>query len=281
VELLIASNGFKGTWPAIEYGAWLGKTLEMRVALLGINEKLNPAQIDDHHPLEELFGRAVELFKEHGLEYGLEVQNGKAEDVITARAAQTDCIAVLGPMGRPQILRLIYGRSIHRLIEQISGTIIYVPRTCLPLKGILICVGGLGYEVTAENQAMRLAAKVKVPVTLMHVIPPMDLIYPSTSEVRKGGTKHLAESNTLPGRALRKGLELAEAAGLDARLKVREGSIVEEILKEMKAGQYDLVCMGSPLSTKALRQMYAPNVAAEVAEEASCPILVARHRRED
>jgi nucleotide-binding universal stress UspA family protein len=281
VELLIATNGFKGTWPAIEYGAWMGATLQMPVVLLGINEKLNPAQIDDHHPLEELFSRAVELFKEHGLEYSLEVQNGKAEDVITARAARTECMAVLSALGRPQIQRLIYGRSIHRLIENISGPIVYVPRACLPLKRILICVGGLGYEVTAENQAIRLAARVKVPVTLLHVIPPMDLNYPSASEVQKGGTRHLAESNTLPGRALRKGLDLAQAAGLEATLKVREGNIVEEILREVKTGSYDLVCMGSPLSSKSLRQLYAPNVAAEVAEAAMCPILVARHKLED
>ena len=51
MELLIATNGYKGTWPAIEYGAWLGRTLGLKVNLLGVTETLNPAQIDDHHPL--------------------------------------------------------------------------------------------------------------------------------------------------------------------------------------------------------------------------------------
>jgi nucleotide-binding universal stress UspA family protein len=76
-------------------------------------------------------------------------------------------------------------------------------------------------------------------------------------------------------------VELAQAQGLEATLKIREGTIVEEILTEIKAGQYDLVCMGSPFSAKSLRQMYAPNVAAEVAEVTHCPTLVARHQRED
>ncbi|MGE5249423.1 MAG: universal stress protein [Bacteroidota bacterium] len=280
MQILIATNGFKGTWPAIEYGAWLGAALRLPVLLLGITEKLNPAQIDDHHPLEELFSRAVELFTQNQLEYSLEIQNGTAEPVIVSRAAAGECITVLGPLGRPHIRHLIYGRSIHRMIEQIAGPLVYVPNACLPPKSILICVGGLGYEVTVENLGIRLAGLVKARVTLLHVIPPMDLNYPTAREVKKGGTQHLAESNTLPGRALRKGLELAQAAGLQSMLKVREGNIVEEILKEMSAGGYDLVCMGSPLSTKALRQMYAPNVAAEVAEEARCPILVARHRLE-
>jgi hypothetical protein len=37
-ELLITTNGFKGTWFAIEYGAWLAEILRMKISLLGINE---------------------------------------------------------------------------------------------------------------------------------------------------------------------------------------------------------------------------------------------------
>ncbi len=279
MELLIVTNGFKGTWPAIEYGAWLGKTLGMRVTLLGATEKLNPAQIDDHHPLEDVFSRAVELFQQNGLEYSLEVQNGNAEELIPRKSAQSDYITIISPLGRPQIHRWLAGRSIHHLIEQVAGPIFYVPETHLPLQNVLICIGGLGYEVTAENLAVRLAGLSQARVTLLHVIPPMDLDYPSARDVQKG-SGHLADTNTLPGRALRKGLELAQTAGLNVTMKVREGIIVEEILAEVKKENYDLVCMGSPFSTSSLRQMYAPNVAAEVADSVHCPILIARHQRD-
>jgi nucleotide-binding universal stress UspA family protein len=280
VELLIATNGFKGTWPAIEYGAWLGRILGLQVTLLGVTEKLNPAQIDDQHPLEDVFSRAVELFQQSGLNYILEVQNGDTEEVVPRKAQEGDFITVIGPLGRPQFRRWLTGRSIHHLIEQIAGPIMYVPEARLPLQNVLICVGGLGYEVTAENLAVRLAGLTQARITFLHVIPPLDLDYPSAREVKKG-SGHLADTDTLPGRALRRGLELAEAAGLNATLKVREGNAVEEILAEIKAGDYDLVCMGSPFSTNALRQMYAPNVAAEVADFVHRPILIARHKRED
>ena len=280
MELLIATNGYKGTWPAIEYGAWVGKTLDLRVTLLGVTEKLNPAQIDDHHPLEDVFSRAIELFQQNGLEYSLEVQNGDAEEVIPRKAKQGDYITIASPLGRPQIRRWLAGRSIHHLIEEVNGPIIYVPEIRLPLKNVLICVGGLGYEVTAENLALRLAGITEARLTLLHVFPHVDLDYPTAREVRKG-IGHLADTNTLPGRALRKGLDMAHAAGIDAKMKVREGNIVEEILDEIKTGKYDLVCMGSPYSTNALRQMYAPNVAAEVADVSLGPVLIARHKRED
>ena len=61
-ELLIATNGFKESWPAIEYGAWFAKSMQMKVTLLGVTEKLNPASIDDHHPLEDIFESAVNVW---------------------------------------------------------------------------------------------------------------------------------------------------------------------------------------------------------------------------
>jgi nucleotide-binding universal stress UspA family protein len=280
MEILVATNGYKGTLPAIEYSAWLGAILKLPVTLMGVSEKINPAQIDDPHPLEEIFGQAVEIFARSGAEYRLEIQNGAAENLIARKAAQGEYITVLGSLGRPQIRHMLQGRSIHQMIEQITGPVINVPQACIPPSSVLICVGGLGYEIAAENLAIRLAALAKARLTLLHVIPPMELNYPSSRAIQQGA-KHLADTDTLPGRALRAGLELAQAQGLQANLKIREGNIVEEILGEVRAGDYDLICMGSPFSTHSLRQMYAPNVAAEVAEQAACPTLVARHKRED
>lgn len=280
MELLIATNGFIGTWPAIEYGAWLGKALGLKVNLLGATEKLNPAQIDDHHPLEDVFSRAVEVFEQNGLEYSLEVQNGDAEDLIPRKAQMSDYLTILGPLGRPQLRRWLTGRSIRQLMEQINGPIMYVPESRLPLRRALICVGGLGYETTAENLAVRLTSLAQASISLLHVIPPLDLDYPTARAVIKGA-EHLVDSETPIGRALRSGVERAHASGQEAEVKVREGNIVEEILAEIKLGDYDLICMGSPLSTHALRQLYAPNVAAEVANSANRPILIARYQREE
>lgn len=277
-DILIATNGFKGTWPSIEYGAWLAATLKMKVSLLGVTESLSPAAIDDHHPLEDIFARAVELFRQNGLEYRLEVRNGDAEQVIPRKAQEGDFITVLGPLGRPQLRRWLTGRSIRHLMEEISGPILYVPVPRLPLKKLLICVGGLGYEVTAEHLAMHIAMKARPEITLLHVVPPMDLDYPTARAVRENW-QHLEETDTPVGRSLRKALEIAKEDGLTATVKGRKGNIVEEILAETKEGNYDLLCMGSPYSAHTLRQLYAPNVTAEVADGVPCPVLMAR--RED
>ena len=276
---LIGTNGFKGTWPAIEYGAWLAGAMKLKVTLLGVTENLNPAAIDEHSPLEDVFQRAVGLFKEKGVEYSLEIQNGNAEDVISETANNGDYLTIVGPLGRPQFRRWLSGRSIRHLIETIKGPILYVPEARLPLKKILISIGGIGYEVAAENLAFDVAKAVGAAVTIMHVIPPTNLDYPSTRGVREH-REDLAQTNTLPGRGLRTALEIAQQEGLKANATARQGHIVEEILAEVREGNYDMVCMGSPYSASGLRQYYSPNVTAEIAEAVHCPVLTARYKRE-
>ena len=275
-ELLIPTNGFKGTWAAIEYGAWLAELMQAKATLLGVTETLSPAAIDDHHPLEDIFANAVELFQKMGVEYSLEIRNGQAEEVIPARANQGNFLTVVSPLGRSRLRHWLTGRSFRVLMEEIKGPILYVPEIRLPLKNLLISAGGLGYEVDAENLALQVATLSRADVTLLHVIPPTDLDYPTTRDMREHAGD-LQDTDTLLGRSLRKGLEIAKAAGLNAKLVTRQGHVVEQILAEVKSGNYDMVCMGSRYSARALRQLYTPNVTAEVAEAAHCPLLTVRH----
>ena len=276
-EVLIATNGYKETRMAIEYGAWFAAKMRTKITLLGVTEDLSPAAIDDHHPLEDIFEEAVSLFKDKGVEYSLEVQNGEAEQVIPEKANRGDYITVVSPLGRPPIRRWLTGRSIRPLMEKIKGPILYVPQIRLPVRKMLVSIGGLEYAESAESLAFQIGTACRAEVAIMHVIPPTDLDYPSAREVWEHADD-LAETDTLPGRSLRKGLELAKQAGLTARIVTRKGDVVEQILAEIREGDYDIVCMGSSYSAHSLRQLYAPNVTAEVAEAAHCPVLTARYK---
>lgn len=275
-ELLIATNGFRTTWTGVEYAAWFASSMRMKVTLLGVDETSRSAAIDEHHPLEEFFARAVALFEKNGVEYSLEIRNGNAERVIPEKANQGNFLTVVTPLGRSRFRHWLIGRSFRGLMEEIRGPILYVPAIRLPLKSLLISAGGLGYEVDAENLALQVATVNRADVTILHVIPPTDLDYPTTRDVRQHAGD-LQDTDTVLGRSLRRGLEIAEAAGLNVKLSTRHGHVVEEILGEVKQGNYDMVCMGSRYSAHALRQLYTPNITAEVADGVNCPLLTVRH----
>ena len=280
-EILVATNGYEKTWPGIEYAVWLGMSTGVPVTLIGIIEQKQRPNIDEEaHPLENIFSRAVALFKEKHLRYHLEILEGHAEDVIPKKAKEKDFLTVLTPLGRPPLRRLLLRRSFHQLMADIEGPIIYVPSACIPPTHILVCLGGLGYGVTAEELGLEIAAKVRSPVTLLHVVPPIGLDYPESRAVREN-LDRLTDTDTLLGNTLRMALEEARNKQLKADLKIRQGNVIEEILAELKEGDYDLVCMGSLYSAHGLRQIYAPNVTAEVAEVIGCPVLTVRFKPQD
>ncbi len=278
-ELLLATNGFESTWPSIEYGAWVAASTGMPVTLLGIAEHMPGTPPDHKYPLEEILARAAKLFEQKGVSYTSEIQNGDAEKIIPFKAKEKDCITVIGPLGRSPLRRFIMRRSIRHLMAEISTPILYVPKARLPLKKMLVCIGGLGYEITSEHLGLRVGVMSRADVTLLHVAASVDLDYP-TARVEREQWQDLIHTETPAGRSLRQALETAQAAGLNANVKARQGNVIEEILAEIKDGDYDLVCMGSQYSAHTLRQMYMPNITEEVAESAQCPILTARYNPE-
>ena len=68
-ELLITTNGYKGTWSAIEYGVWLAEAMQLKVRLLGVTENLEilrRSMIIIRWRMS--LRRAIELFEQKGIE---------------------------------------------------------------------------------------------------------------------------------------------------------------------------------------------------------------------
>jgi nucleotide-binding universal stress UspA family protein len=126
---------------------------------------------------------------------------------------------------------------------------------------------------------LMIADAARASVTLFHVVPPIDLDYPVANDLQDHW-KELLESDTLPGRNMRSALEIVKEADLPVEVRIRHGNVVPEILDEIRDGDYDMICMGSPHSAHGLRQLYVPNVTAEVAEAIQFPLLTARYMLE-
>jgi nucleotide-binding universal stress UspA family protein len=275
-HMLLFTNGNESTWPSIEYATWIAAKMRTPLILIGVLEERG-----GDIAVEDIFSRAVTLFQENKIEYSLQLESGHVEEIISRKAAsELTELVVFGPFGRPALRRFLMGRSFRHLLAEISTPILYVPTVRLPLRKMLICLGGLGYGLTAEHLGVKLARVTGAAVTLLTVVPPIDLDYPEAQKIRTNW-QTLAETDTLPGRTLRKAIEAALEVEVTVRVVTRQGNVVEEIRAEIKEGNYDIICMGSPYSAHSLRQLYSPNVTADVAEAAECPILTARFALEE
>jgi nucleotide-binding universal stress UspA family protein len=270
-RLLLCTNGCETTRPSLAYGAWLASLLQAPVTLLGIVE-----QTSQQGSVQALTRQAATSLDESKTRYELVIDRGFAPDVIARYAArQEHSLVVVGPFGRPAWRRFMMGRSFRRLMARIQGPILYVPKEHLQLQRVLVCMGGLGYADSVIHLSVRLAGLTGAEVTLLHVVEPITLDYPTSHEIFEH-LENIQETDTPQGRNLRAAMQLIHEAGLTARLKIRRGSVVNEITDEIASGHYDLVGMGSAYSAHSLRHLYLPNVTAEVGESVPCPILTVR-----
>ncbi len=271
LHLLLCTNGCDTTRPSLAYGAWLAGLLRAPVTVLGIVE-----EAEQGSAVQALTQHTVELLEQNGIEHKLVSDKGFAPDVIARYAAQDEqSLVVVGPLGRPAWRRFMRGRSFRRLMARIERPILYIPQEHLQLHKVLVCLGGLGYADTVIQISVRLARLTGAEVTLLHVVEPITLDYPTSHEIFEH-MDDIKETRTPQGRNIRAAIELIHAAGLTARLKIRSGSVVSEITDEITTGRYDLVGMGSAYSVHSLRHLFLPNVTAEVGEGALCPILTVR-----
>lgn len=268
--LLICTNGSALTRPALEYGVWISELLSARTTLLGIVERP-----EDRADVEGLVGHAAKQLRDRGLEFQTRFESGNSRRVITEITRTGSYISVVGPLGRPALKRFVQGRSFRRLMANIATPIVYVPRVRLPLRKALLCMGGLEPISGVERLAVLLCQKAQAEITLLHVVEPVTLDYPTARQVRNHW-ESIMDTDTPHGRNLKLALKEIKDGGVKAEFKVRHGNPVREIMDEIHNAAYDLVAMGSAYRAHGLRRLYLPNVTAEVAESIDRPVITAR-----
>lgn len=274
-HLVLVTNGRQETRPALEYGIWLAQRMKFPVQILGVSESNNK-----DHPVESLVEEFKPSLTSAGIPFQVDYQKGRVEDLVSCCIQQTGALVVLGPLGRPPLHRFFKGHTFRFFMEDLVMPILYVPKLRLPVRKILVCMGGLGYALNVFHEALAIAVSLQASLTFLHVVEPVTLDYPLAHEVETHW-QDLLETNTPQGNILKQVLKESQEVGVRADVSLRHGHILPEILNEMEQKDYDLVCMGSMYSSHSLRHFTLPNITAEIAECSECPILTVRNRPEN
>ncbi len=268
-SLLLAVNGAPENQPAVDYGIWMAQRLEQPVELLGIVE--NPA---GRRQVEQFLARTRESLEAAGVTYGHRIVEAPVPHAVAREALPGRHLAVFGPFGRSALRRTLRGRSFRRIVSQVGCPVLYVRASILPVRRILICMGGLGYARSAEDWGLHLAVKLGAKVSILHVIEPISYDYPTARKIQDQW-EHIEETDTPQGKNLQAAIQHAQNMNISVDFKVRQGDVVHEILAEINQESCDLVVMGSSASSDKLRRLFMPNVTAEIAEAYEGPVLVA------
>src|SRR5687767_8412505 len=141
----------------------------------------------------------------------------------------------------------------------------------LNAERILVPSDGSGHADAAVDQAIALAQALKRPILALYVVdrpgfksfPSESILVDVTAVMRKEADEVL---DAIKARA--------EAAGVKADTKIREGHPIDEICREAKPT--DLIVIATH-GRRGLSRMLLGSVAESVIRHAPCPVLVVRH----
>ena len=135
---------------------------------------------------------------------------------------------------------------------------------------ILVPLDGSDHSFDALEKAIQIAKKFDGELMLIHMYSiPISKLTPSQLNVyvleqRKSGEKILAE-----------GRKRAYSEGVPFETQLKEGHIVEEIVKVAREGNFDLIVMGARGLSK-LKELFLGSVSHGVTMHAPCPVLIVK-----
>src|SRR2546421_1732994 len=270
MKILICSDGSPQAEQAIKVGASIAVGCMAEVTLFGIIE----ANADAKAILDALTRNQLAL-AEKKIPVELVTKTGEPLTEIIRKTEETQYdLVVIGAVRKDTRGAFWMSSKSYKIIKEIKPPVLTVSGKSSSITRALICSGGKRYIDNAVRLAGAIARGVGAPVTLLHVMPELPVIYATLSEAQESAER-LLDSRSELGINLKRAKETLESIGVKTDVRLRQGTVLEEILREIYDGGYDLVVTGSALS-RSLRTYVLGDISREIVNRISCAVLVVR-----
>lgn len=204
---------------------------------------------------------------------------GNAQTAIlkAARKGSFDMV-ILGRLNQP-IGRLLPGSHSKVIAQRLKPSAIRVHGPARPIKRILIASGGDHHTFDDVNVTTDVALPLAASVTLMHVVSQQSLLFEGFAPEPFSADEFIA-SDTPEATVLRKAADILRERGVETQIKSRVGPVIDEIIAELRVGDYDMLVIGAHRAETALDRLLFEDLTDELLDLAALPVLIAR-RNED
>jgi nucleotide-binding universal stress UspA family protein len=243
---------------------------QAEVTLFGIAENQ-----EDSKPLLESLQRGQSLLQSKGITVELITRPGRPSDEIVKRTLEASYdLVVIGTVRKKSRGRFWLSSNTYKIIKEIGPPVLSVAGKTTTIARVLICSGGKEYIDRAVRLSGQIARGTGAKATLLHVMPEPPAIYSGLPRMEISPEQLLASNSEL-GTNLRREKDVLESLGVVTKVRLRPGSVLQEILLEIREGKYDLVVTGSALS-RTLRTYVLGDISREIVNRSTSAVLVVR-----
>ncbi len=270
MKILICSDGSEQADRALRLGEVIAAACGAEVTLLGIIEA--PSQSS---AIYDSLQRAQSVLLDKHVRTELITRAGEPVAEIIRRSRQVDYdLVIIGASRKGARGAFWMSSKSYKIIKEITPPVLSVAGKAAGLNKILLCSGGKRYIDQAVQFTGRLAQCTGASVTLLHVTGEPPAIYARLPRMEETAT-WLLNSRSELGMNLRQEKDALAALGVAVQVSLRRGSVLEEILREIHVGGYDLVVTGSALS-HGLRTYVLGDISREILNRVDGAVLVVR-----
>jgi nucleotide-binding universal stress UspA family protein len=242
MNILICTDGSSGSVQSAELVTKLGFPQETKITVLGVCETDSDIEklTSSMDFIEKLIGKNYKLSKK--------IRNGNPIEEIMSEALESsyDIVAVGGGGSQLGLLQPKVGSTTRKLSRKLHTHFLVARNLPIKFSKILVCTGA----ETPSSMTMKLGGEwlcnTSAQIGLLHV--------------RSTGKKGVEDLHADPGQQgltseliVQRDLQLTDAtqqlrnAGLKNEIipRIRQGLIVEEVIKELNEGAYELLVIGA------------------------------------
>jgi nucleotide-binding universal stress UspA family protein len=254
--LLYCDPSPRGDW-AVTAASMFPKALAGSITLLATEEDLraNPALVASIRArLADNADSIVEIAKP-----------GPAERAVPAAAAERRYdLVITPPAGRSALQRMLKGSRVASIMRTVATPVLVARRPPRRMGHVLVALSGGAPTADIVRYAQKVAGAAGATLSFIHVSSEVPV--PGTADATPAGP--IAEIERALGEA-----------GIKRPCIVRDGLVVDEILREMDSGAYDLLVLGAP-SAPAGSLWTRENVVERILLQCPSSVLIYRKRAE-
>jgi nucleotide-binding universal stress UspA family protein len=271
MKILICSDGMPSSDNAARLTSLLIGSCQAAITLFGIAE-----QPRDEQPLRAALDKEAESLRAHGLNVEIVLRAGDPiQQIVQFTATDKFDLTVIGTRGKGPSGLYLRSAKTYEAVKAVHSPVLVVIGECEQPKRFLVCTGGKQFIDDAVRLTGQLAACAGASVTLLHVMAEPPAMYADLVQLEEDVDRLLASGSEL-GENLRAQKETLEKLGVPAEIRVRHGLVLDEVFKEARDGQHDLIVTGSSQATGPFRHYIMGDLTRGILNRAKCTVLVAR-----
>ena len=270
MKILICTDGSEQAERALKTGAIIAIGCQAEVTLFGIDE--NPGKSET---IADSLKRGQSLLADKKISAEVITKVGDPVQEIVKRTEEASYdLVVIGAVRKSIRGAFWMSSKSYKIIKEIQPPVLSVAGKSGAIKQILICSGGKSFIDPAVELTAKIARACGATVALLHVLPEPPAIYAGLPRMDLNLQK-LLQSRSELGLNLQHEKETLESLGVPTEVRLRQGAVLESILREIHDGNYDLVVTGSAPSRN-LRSYVLGDISREIVNRIKCAVLVGR-----